>query len=67
MDTLPKTANVIGYIHDEFLLEHEESQTEKVQEIVVKAMEEAFLDCFPSGEKQRKYLVEIKTADRWIK
>lgn len=67
MDTLPKTANVIGYIHDEFLLEHEESQTKKIQEIVVKAMEEAFLDCFPSGEKQRKYLVDIKTADRWIK
>ena len=66
-ETIPESVNVIGYIHDEFLLEHEESQTEEVQEIVSNAMEKAFLDCFPAGEKQRKYLVDIKTGDRWIK
>lgn len=64
---IPEDVNIIGYIHDEFLLEHDESQTEEVQEIVADAMEKAFLDCFPAGEKQRKYLVEIKTGDRWIK
>ena len=64
---LPEGVNIIGYIHDEFLLEHDKTLTDKVQEIVSKAMEEAFLQCFPLAEKQRKYLVDVKTGSKWIK
>lgn len=66
-DNLPKGVNLIGYIHDEFLLEHDKALTDQVQEIVCKAMEEAFLECFPLAERQRKYLVDIKTGSKWIK
>jgi DNA polymerase I-like protein with 3'-5' exonuclease and polymerase domains len=66
-DELPEGVNIIGYIHDEFLLEHDKTLTDKVQEIVSKAMEEAFLECFPKAKKQRKYLVDIKTGKNWIK
>ena len=66
-DELPEGVNIIGYIHDEFLLEHDKALTDQVQEIVCKAMEEAFLECFPKAKEQRKYLVDIKTGSRWIK
>ena len=66
-DALPEGVNIVGYIHDEFLLEHDKVLTDLVQETVSKSMEEAFLECFPSAEKQRKYLVDVKTGSRWIK
>jgi len=66
-ENLPKSVNIIGYIHDEFLLEHTKDQIDQVQETVSSAMEEAFLECFPLAERQREYLVDIKTDTRWIK
>jgi DNA polymerase I-like protein with 3'-5' exonuclease and polymerase domains len=64
---LPKDVTIIGYIHDEFLLEHDTELTGQVQEVVSKGMEEAFLECFPKAEKQRKYLVDVKTGNKWVK
>ena len=64
---LPKDVKIIGYIHDEFLLEHENSKTAEVHEILGKYMVEAFIDCFPEAEGQKEHLVEIKTGRRWEK
>lgn len=64
---LPESVKIIGYIHDEFLLEHDQSQTASVQEIMKKCMVEAFIGCFPEAEDQREHLVEVKTHRRWIK
>lgn len=62
-----KGIKVIGYIHDEFLLEHEAEKTQEVHSLVEACMVEAFIACFPQAEDQKNYLVEIKTDRRWIK
>ena len=64
---LPKGVKIIGYIHDEFLLEHEDSKTAEVHEIFEKCMVESFIECFPQAEGQKEHLVEIKTCRRWMK
>lgn len=64
---LPSEVKVIGYIHDEFLLEHDSSNTQEVHDITRQCMIEAFIECFPQAEDQRKHLVEINTDRRWLK
>lgn len=63
----PEGVKIIGYIHDEFLLEHNNAKTEEVQEIMKSCMVDAFLECFPEANEQKEYLVEVKTNRRWMK
>jgi len=64
---LPKDVKTIGYIHDEFLIEHDKLKTGTVHEIMKKCMIEAFIECFPEAGAQKEHLVEIKTGRRWLK
>ena len=65
--SLPERAKVIGFIHDEFLIEHPQELTDQVKGGTLRAMQNAFIESFPQAEKQRDYLVDIKTGIFWNK
>ena len=66
--SLPKSARLIGYIHDEFLIEISRDVNEAaIQETVTQAMQDAFIECFSQAENQREYLVEVSISNHWIK
>ena len=64
---LPKEAKIIGYIHDEFLIQHPQTISNQTQESLKYAMQQAFVECFPEAKKQINYLVETKTNTCWKK
>lgn len=64
---LPEQAQIVGFIHDEFLIEHPLKLTDQVKQATLKAMQDAFIESFTSAENQRNYLVNIKTGTFWNK
>lgn len=64
---LPRDSRVVGFIHDEFLVEHPKERKEEVRKALNLSMQEAFIECFPKATDQRDRLVHLKTNNHWKK
>lgn len=56
---------LVNVIHDEILLEVEKNKIQEVSEEVKNAMEQAFLDVFPSAGPYLKGVVEARIGNNW--
>jgi DNA polymerase I-like protein with 3'-5' exonuclease and polymerase domains len=54
---------LVGWLHDELLIEAREADAERVKFIVKNAMERAFIDTFPAATLNK--LVEVKVGRTW--
>jgi DNA polymerase-1 len=54
---------LVGWIHDELLVEAREADAERVKPILQDAMEQAFIATFPKASLNR--LVEVKVGRTW--
>lgn len=62
---LNEECRLVNVIHDEILLEVVEDRVQEFIEKAVKAMEEAFIDVFPTSKPYLKGLVEAKCGKTW--
>jgi DNA polymerase-1 len=54
---------LIGWIHDELLIEGREADADRIKALLKGAMERAFLDVFPAATLNK--LVEVKSGATW--
>ena len=57
------TAALVGWIHDELIVEAREADVDRVKAILQSEMEQAFIDIFPAAT--RNNLIEVKVAANW--
>ncbi|MFI0435970.1 MAG: DNA polymerase [Parachlamydiaceae bacterium] len=62
---LSKECQLVNVIHDEILLEVADDKVHEFIEKAVNAMEEAFIDVFPTSKPYLKGLVEAKYGKTW--
>ena len=54
---------LVGWIHDELIVETREADVDRVKALLQSEMERAFLDTFPSATLRD--LIEVKVAANW--
>ena len=54
---------LVGWIHDELLVETREADVDRVKAVLQNEMERAFIETFPSAT--RNQLIEVKVAPNW--
>jgi DNA polymerase I-like protein with 3'-5' exonuclease and polymerase domains len=54
---------LVGWIHDELIVEAREADADRVKAALKDAMERAFLDIFPAATLNK--LVEVKAGPNW--
>jgi DNA polymerase-1 len=56
-------ARLVGWIHDELIVEAREKDAERVKPLLKQAMEQAFLEIFPNATLDN--LVEVNVGPNW--
>jgi DNA polymerase-1 len=56
-------AGLVGWIHDEVLVETREADVDRVKALLQSEMERAFIDAFPAATRNK--LIEVKVAANW--
>ena len=56
-------ARLVGWIHDELIVEAREANVDRVKAVLQSEMEQAFIDIFPAAT--RNNLIEVKVAANW--
>ena len=54
---------LVGWIHDELLVETREADVDRVKALLQQEMERAFIDIFPAATRNK--LIEVKVAANW--
>jgi DNA polymerase-1 len=54
---------LVGWIHDELIVETREADVDRVKALLKSEMERAFIDTFPTATLNK--LIEVKVASNW--
>ena len=64
---LGNLGQIVGFVHDEFIVEYEEKHREAVKKITEESMTAAFIECLPEAEDQKTFLVSVQHGKHWSK